>query len=350
MPTVPTILIATAPASPLTPGDVASAAEQAADRAVALLEALPGEAHIAMGIALAAGVVLWLYGSRLIKPMFGLLGVAAGGLVGLLLPPLLGIDQVGGIAAWLVGLGLGAVIGLVVAMVLLKIAVTFTAGLALAIAGFLGGLVYLQYAEPAAVTPAPTLATAPAGERDAAGQRLHVDPLSGSLVTLRQLVDTAGRTPTRPEADPASDAAAEPAADLTTEEQLLLAAARVRAVVIEAGDFAQTQWSALPVRDRTVLLGATATSFGVGLLAGLVLPKRSSALVTALLGSAIWLTAAVWLIEGVAALEPVRATVAGKSPLFWAIVWSVAAGIGLAAQLGGLARSKPRKHDDDHDD
>ena len=329
------------PASSLTAEEVAGAAETTAERAYTLLEALPGEAHITMGIALVAGLVLWLYGSRLIKPMFGVLGVAAGGLVGLLVPPLLGIDAVGGIAGWLIGLGVGAVVGLVVALVILKIAVTFTAGLAFAVAGFLGALVYLQVTpDPAAtdgVSPGeapPTSALVEARERSSAlrdGPRLFIHPISGQPVTLRQLIEsTEGDAEHDPDAPPPE----------TTEERIAVLAVRARAVVLEAWDFAADEWEALPVRSRMIMLGSVSTTFALGLLCGLLLPKRSAAFVTALLGSALWLTAAVWLIEGVPQLSGVRPLVEGRSATVWAVVWGVVAIIGVAAQIGGLAREK----------
>jgi len=333
----------------LTAGDVANAASDAADRAVSLLEALPGEAHITMAVALVAGLVLWLYGARLLRPMFVVLGLALGGLIGLVVPPSIGITAVGGVAGWLIGLGAGSVIGLVVALVLLKIAITFSAGLALAVAGFLGGLVYLQYAD------LPPIEGEPAGEEVAAAEpeegradRTYVNPLTGERVPFRGLLPQSVPSPADDAeqgggGDSPGEAPETEADGRTPSERVLLVAARVRAVLSEAADFAGEQWSRLNARERLLLLGSTTSAFAVGLLLGLALPKRSSALVTALFGSAVWLSSAVWLIQGIGPLSRVRPLVEERSPTTWAIVWGVIALIGLAAQVGGLAkRGKPR--------
>jgi hypothetical protein len=283
-----------------------------------------------MAIALVAGVVLWLYGSRLIKPIFGVLGIAIGALIGVVLPPAVGIDQIGDVSGWVVGLGLGAVVGLVVAMVLLKIGITFTAGLAFAIAGFMGALVFLQYnPAPPGTADRPMAIDTPSRPTDNAGQPLFRNMLSGQLASLSQLVET------EPE---------------TSEERILLMAARVRAVLSESQRFVAEQWQALAVRDRTILLGATTTALALGLLAGLFVPRRSSALVTALLGSAIWLVALSWLIEGVPWLGFARGAIEARTPTFWAIVWGIASTIGFVAQVGGLARGGRKKNDDNDDD
>lgn len=311
--------------------DPSATGGEIAERAMSLLEAMPWSAHVVMLVGLAAGVALWLYGARLIKPTFGTLGVATGGLVGLLMPPLLGIDTVGGVSGWLIGLGAGMVVGFVIALVLLKIATTLAGGLAFAIAGLLGGLIYIHHA-PAPEGEAPAVAIdSPSLPRDPDGNRLHRDPRTGGLVPLRELV-----MPMDEQTGGANG----------VDEHLDIMAARIRAVLAEAGETVRDTWRDVEPRDRLILVGSTIGMFSLGLLAGLLMPRKSAALVTSMLGAAIWLSCGAWLIQGVSWLSGARGLTA-FSPEGWAIVWGVASVIGLALQIGGLAKTRRRESDDE---
>ena len=93
------------------------------EEAFSLVQALPIEAHLALGIMLVGGLLLWLFGGRILKPLFGLAGLVLGGMVGLIALPAFGVEAVAGAPGAAIGLGIGAVIGLVVALVALKAAV-----------------------------------------------------------------------------------------------------------------------------------------------------------------------------------------------------------------------------------
>jgi len=76
------------------------------------------------------------------------------------------------------------------------------------------------------------------------------------------------------------------------------------------------------------------------------MPKRSTAFVTALAGSALMLASAAWLAE----VAPERVSVVRRafehSPERWAIIWPAVAVLGLALQLTRSARKKRRAADD----
>ena len=238
---------------------VTDAAAGAADAAVQLLEALPFQAHITMAVVLLAGLALWSFGAKLIKPAFALLGLSIGGLVGLMVPPLLGVEQVAGVGAWLIGLGAGAVIGLVVALVLLKIAITLSAGVALAVAGFFGGLVYLDL-NPIDGRPIETTEVIEVDPSTAEDRRglpgLFRDPDTRDIV-LRSI------TGNDEDPAPVGDGST---AEVSFEDRVLEIAERVRLVATQAWTYATDRWGDLAQQERVILLGTTSASFAIGLL------------------------------------------------------------------------------------
>src|SRR5262249_48063365 len=95
---------------PVLPDDLLGPVSQTVEH----LRSLPWAAHGLAGIALLAGLILWLIGRRVLKPIIVIIFALAGGGAGLLLSPLVG--AAGGVGVYtgtVVGLALGAVIGLV---------------------------------------------------------------------------------------------------------------------------------------------------------------------------------------------------------------------------------------------
>lgn len=326
-----------------------SPGDGAVERGFNLVQALPGEAHAAMGLMLLVGLALWLFGGRLVKPMFAILGVALGGVVGLIVLPAVGIEQIDGAPGTWVGMAIGAVIGLVLALVMLKVALVFAAGLAFAVAGFLGGTIYLQH-NPLPSDSPPALVFESDAPRDPSGRRLFTNPYTGEQVTIDEL------TRSLKEVRRSLDEAGTHAGDAPPESDGLFGladieaiAVRCRAVIAEASDTIRGHWNALSARERFVVLGSTLGSMALGLLVGFFLPKRTTAGVTALAGSAIWLTAGVWLID---AFAPQYSEMTKLSPQTWGVIWVLVFLVGLVAQLAGLGKSgkKPAKADEDGDD
>lgn len=207
----------------------AEAAEQGQalfDQAWSAVQALPVQAHIVMMATLVIGVVLWLFGRKLIKPATGLLGIAIGCMIGLLVAPRFGVSELFGVPIILIGLGAGGLIGLTISLFILKTAVTVLSGGVFAVGGLLGGIVYIEATTPpppeeeqpdpaALVEPEPTVgergtptppgtsslidpsntgepepaapATEPASAEPKQPTRLYVDPRTGRRVSLREL-------------------------------------------------------------------------------------------------------------------------------------------------------------------
>ena len=87
------------------------------------VQTLPWIAHAVIGVCLAGGAVLWLAGRRVIKPVFALLGAALGGAVGFLMLPE-ATPSIAGIPSPYIGLGGGAIIGLMGGIALLRFAIS----------------------------------------------------------------------------------------------------------------------------------------------------------------------------------------------------------------------------------
>ena len=140
---------------------------EAFDRLLATLNSLPIGMHGGALLALIAGISLWLFGARILKPMFALLGMATGSLVGAIALPLLGIMQVGSFPSVYVGLGAGAIGGLVIACLLFRFALIVASGVVFTAAGVLGAAAYLNVQTPGMIDPPARLLLAPSSEREA---------------------------------------------------------------------------------------------------------------------------------------------------------------------------------------
>ncbi len=305
---------------------------------VALLQGLPTEAHAVIAAAFLTGLVLWALGARVVKPIFALIGLLGGAIVGLVVAGLLGLGTIAGVGGWIVAMAIGGIIGLVATLMLLKLAIIFTAAGAFAVVGAAAGLMYIQFT--GGPTPPPERAEAPIAEvespeddgalsaRDRIGHMLFRDPRSGELVTLAELFGD------REDREMAEQI-----------EHARVIAARVHAVMRSAADFVARQWAGLSIDQRGAIVGSTLGGLALGLAAGFFLPKRSTAVITALAGSATFLASGVWLIEALPALEPARAYVT-QPPATWAVIWAIAAGAGLAMQLSVLGKKKDKSKKD----
>jgi MFS family permease len=325
------------------------------DRAFSLVEALPLEAHAVMGVVLIAAATLWLFGGRVVRPLFAVFGMALGAMIGLFVVPALGLVEVAGQPATWIGAGVGGVIGLVLALVLLKVAIVFSAGLAFAAAGLLGATVYLER-NP---LPGDGLLDDPAlvedgRARDPSGRLLFTNPYTGEEMTIDELTRTLRETE-RLLGGPGSSGVEADAAGAdgpeASRERLEAIAVRCRAVAAEAFEAVKTRVNGMNARERVVIAGATFGGLALGMLVGFVFPKRSTAVVTALAGSAVMLIAGVWLID---ALAPSWNHLTDRSPEIWGVIWGIVFLLGLVGQLAGLGKSggagAPKKTSDDDED
>ncbi len=294
---------------------------------------LPEGGMIPLFVALAAGVALWLAGVKLVRVVFIALGAAVGGFAGSVLLPLTGMPALPlgslTLTPGFTGLIAGGVIGALVSLAMLRIVVTLTASVAMGVVGAMAALVFLHFSPTAG---APT-------DPDA--------PYADTAADLRALTDDLARA-TREQTDEALDRlnrslnddpeANQLLADLNTEEnreRLRDAAERSRAYLAHVSEVLRAEYDRRPARDKLVILSSTTAGLAVGLLMGVAMPRRSSALITSLLGSALWLAAGVALIRANADPDPNFLT---QPPLAWAVVWALTAVLGMTVQFGLIRR------------
>lgn len=291
------------------------------------LSSLPLAAHAPIALAMVAGFLLWLIGGRLIRPAFAAAGFVAGAMGGFLLVPMLGFETILHVPSPYAGLMFGGLLGLIAAIVVFRLAVAISASAALAVAGMMGGMVFLQLSPSGEAPGERAGASDPArgGERGATGEL--ADELR-DLVRDSPFEDAEGRI---------RDIGRESMAQLDegTRELMRSVAARSRGFVDRLAAQARALWSATGDRERTILLGSTLLGAAGGLLLGLAAPKRSASIVSAMAGSAVWLASAVWLIH---AVEMPGREMLHRAPIAWVTVWLAVALVGMVMQ--GRIRSE----------
>lgn len=319
--------------------NVAGAVSQTADRAFALIEGLPFEAHAIMGAALVSGLLLWLWGRALLKPAAGLLGVAAGAFTGLFLAPAFGVDAVFGVPVWVICMVAGGALGLSIALLALRIAVVGLSSVAFGLAGLMIAVAVVETPRPPGASET---AAAEVGAVESGGAE-GVDPegLSPRERVRRDIEALGLRLQSRPGERPeAIEPGAAAPADTRSEFDVVLD--HVGEVVTTAWDYVRASFLSISPADRAMVAGSTLAGLGLGVVFGVVLPRRSSALVTALAGSAMWLTATVWLAQLAPARYDAARAVVEHDPKSWAVIWPVVALIGLSLQLTGRRRRRRR--------
>ncbi len=303
--------------------------------------AFPEGGSIALGLALVAGITLWLFGAKLVKPVFLFLGLAIGGFVGATLLPyidFIGTIRIAGfsLTPGILGLLVGGALGALISLAMFRMVITITAALAFAAAGLMGALLFLHFeqgnATPQASDPSPITQVETAENQDP------------SLVDrFREEV-----------AEQYIDALASDDENVLTDEtkqQIKDAAERSKAFIARVGRAITNDFQSRPSREKFVLLSSMFAGLGLGLLVGVTLPTRTAALVTSLFGSAVWMSSAVALMS----VNGSPPAILDKPVVVYAAVWIIITILGLLAQLGflskaGALRSNRSDNQDDDED
>lgn len=341
------------------------------DELVKAIQALPWGVHLVVLGALVAGVVLWLFGRRVVKPATALVLAAFGAGIGFIMLPSVGQ---GAMSPYL-GLIAGVVVGLIAGFILERFTTAATFGGVLA-----AGCMLLTAAGIGMFGQGPRGPAAVALASDGGGSGLggEEQPLRAPgaspddrPATPRRMTPSAPASPDRPAATPPTPrtppsapaartpapGAPKPQAGTPTKpttatkpatkagtaagqpeaaEQPLdpdSTAYKARELYRAASSQISTAWEGTPQPHRMWLIGSGVIGAGVGVLAGLALPGWAAAAVTSLVGAAVWLPAAAWLMH--AFYLPGREHVT-LAPVGWAVVWVVVAVIGIAVQTQGL--------------
>ena len=288
-----------------------------------------------------AGLLLWLVGARVIKPVFFLFGLAIGAFVGTTILPLTGLPTFhpGGftLSPGITGLIAGGILGSLVSLAMFRLVIAFTSAMAFAAAGVLGAMVFLHFN--------PTLTEGDLTDTETALVET-TDSLAGITTSLNDTIN-------REAAETALNILDEDGKilDDDTKQQLKDAATRSQEFVSHMYNTIKADLDQRPTRDKLIATSAGFAGLAFGLLIGVVLPKRTTALVTSLFGSAAMMASTTALLTARSGQRP---DFLNQSAVIWAGAWVVLTVVGLMVQLGFLSKNKNKAQtenggDDDDD-
>lgn len=238
-----------------------------------LLDSMPWSIHGAVALALVAGLVVWVFGRRLFRPMLVLVGAVFGAAVGL----------VAGVAIphewsilWPVG------IGAVVAMLVAIMAYRFVMGMLLALSlGLAAPLGFFTYAEMTGMYAGEAASPIPDDE-------LIPDQLRDPLKQIGKQIDEQTKRLLERSAKPEDEAAK--GQEQPAWRQRLDDTAKF---ILET---ASQKWSDAPGAEKLLTVLFAAGGVIGGIIVGVLLPTLSASVVTSLAGSLIILTSGYWLL------------------------------------------------------
>jgi len=306
-----------------------------------LAQSLPEGGSVPLFFLLAGGLMLWLFGAKIVKPVFFLFGLAIGGFVGTTIIPLTGLPpfDLGAVTVTpgVTGLLAGAIIGGLVMLAMFRMVITLTAAIAFGAAGLLGAMVYLSFNPTTTTEITPT-------------ESAVVDTTDAGLNAIDSATDAIAREAAERSVDMLNSGSEDPLIDDETKSDILDAAERSRAFVARVVETVQNDLDKRPARDKMIAFSSMFAGIGLGLLIGVVMPTRAAALVTSLTGSAAWIGAGIALLTARNGEIP---AILDRSAVVWAAAWIIIAILGLFVQLGFLGKKtlKPaRSRPDDDDD
>ncbi|MGD9790816.1 MAG: hypothetical protein AB7Q00_11495 [Phycisphaerales bacterium] len=265
-------------------------------------------ARAAALLAIIVGLILWSVGSKILKPATVTIGAFLGGLLGWTVAGPMLPAQVGPLTGGHIGAGVGGLVGLALALATFRLALSVVTAATFASIGALGAAVYIA-STPPQDTSATTAAVAthetqsPSISLAGFGLSSHTDdslPIGASLASKQALAEVAERVPQE-----VSELASSVVAD------------------------ASSAWSALPAPSRAIFAGTILATAIFGLVVGGLSPRRASVLVTAAVGSALWLWGLVSLAGDLhlPGIQPLH-----DSHALTLAIWAALAALGLIIQ------------------
>jgi hypothetical protein len=294
---------------------------------------LPEGGSVPLGVALMGALLLWLVGARVIKPVFFLFGLAIGAFVGTTILPLTGLPTFapGGITLTpgVTGLIAGGILGSLVSLAMFRLVIAMTSALAFAAAGVLGAMIFLHFN--------PTVGSEPPSDTESALVDTG-DSVAGIATSLNDEI-------TREAAERSVDLIDQDnkVLDDETKQQLKDAATRSKEFIDQMLATIKAELDKRPARDKLIALSAGFAGLAFGLLVGVVMPKRTTALVTSLFGSAAVIASSSALLTARTGQRP---QFLDQNAMVWAGIWIILTFVGLMVQLGFLTKrsNKARTH------
>jgi len=286
-----------------------------------VLSELPWLLILPLGIAVLAGVVLWVSGGRLIRPALGLVGLLVGSTVGWVAGQAFNL----GWATWAVVAVAAVIVGFLASRAD-RMAVPALLALMLGVAAPTGLMVVLITIDAFSGDEPPGAAPATMAAEDPPAEDPWIAGAPDYLVDFLEQVRKAAGSPADDGARskrPLDEVIPERVAEARGEADRIWAAAR-------------RAWDKAPQKLAAGLAGSSLVGALVGLIMGVVAPTFSAALVTALIGSALWVRCggALVTLVGLPGGSLLPRTVPG-----WLLVWIAASVIGLGIQW--MYRAKP---------
>lgn len=273
-------------------------------RALDGLNSLPWGVHLMVTLFMAVGLILWLTGERMLKPLVVAGAAALGGLIGSLVTSSTGWGA--SLTVWH-GIGLGVIGGFIVGLLLFRSAMAVGFGLVL---GLLLPLI------------AATSLRAYSGGDATAQADINLQPVV-ELARFDRLQDAA----------PKIDVEQVP-------DNLKPIAERVGECWNTLSGEVSTQWRSMPSSHQAIVLMAAAIGLAGGVIAGLSMPKWAGGAVSSMFGAALWLPSMVWLSNAFHA--PWREQF-DRSPGQWLLIWAGVTALGMIAQWLGLTGGRKKK-------
>lgn len=248
---------------------------------------------LAAGIAIVVGIMLWAAGARAVSLAFAAAGGTAGLFAGFTLANNVSVPDLAGIPGPLIAGAGGAALGVVIALVAMRLVVSAAAGVTAAAAA--AGIAILVTPHlPAQTTPPQPTPTA------------SMQPVAFSQTGFDQPVDVAESQAVD---TPASDTAS------TLSSQAI-------------ADQAEAAWDRVPEEFQGQAALAIIAAGLMGAMLGAVWPARVASATTAFMGAAIWPLGAIQIQAAAGTPLPIEETPTQA----WLLAWLVLGVVGLGIQ------------------
>jgi len=260
------------------------------------LQNLPMSTHAVIAACFVGGVILAIFGRRSLRLAFVVAGAMLGLQAGLFLPAVLDLD----LSNLVFAIG-GGVLGTLLGMIAYRFSIVAIAALM--------GMLLLPTAAAATFLMLPSDGpTDPLPPRPEFAQENAEPPPAG----LPPGVDPANLTPTEAAAllnDENVDAVADAFEDAVN---------ALSPVVSAAADATKPYWNELTRQQQMMTLLATVAGLFVGMFFGMFMTNKAAALITAGLGTALYLPTGLWLL---AALNAPLIGSLPAHPALWLPIW-----------------------------
>lgn len=264
-----------------------------------------GDATLLAGIAIVVGIMLWAAGARAVSLAFAAAGGTAGLFAGFTLANNVSVPDVAGIPGALIAGAGGAALGVVIALVAMRLVVSAAAGVTAAAAAAGIAILVTPHLPPQGTTSQPVQTTPAAA----------VQPVAFSQ-TQDEQADDFWETQVD-QAPEASDSPSSPSTDTTPNLS-------TQAIT----DQAEAAWDRVPEEFQGQAALAIIAAGLMGAMLGAVWPARVASATTAFMGAAIWPLGAIQIQAAAGTPLPIEETPAQA----WLLAWLVLGVVGLGIQ------------------